>query len=92
MPRVENLGENVDRWCHENGEGSSTYDVCSEHHDELVNDPHAHNTTLIPYGSREPQGEGGWGGDIEHPDYDSFSPYFCAICGVELSGATDGYA
>jgi len=83
--RVDNLGANVSAW-HESpeagGNGSSTYDVCSECCWDLEQDPHAHDDDLTPYNG-DPQGEDGWGGDVVHPPYDD-GEYTCKVCGVPL--------
>jgi hypothetical protein len=91
MPRVENLGPNVDAWYRTNnpdGAGSSTHDVCAAHAELLEDAPHAFNQQLVPYHAREPQGEDGWGGDVAHPPYDD-DDYRCAVCNHRLHDDED---
>lgn len=83
MPRVENLGSNVDHWHRERGDGSSTHDVCLGCHRKLVANPHVYDEVLKPYNTGEPQGEDGWGGDVEHPDYEH-EDYSCVVCNKKL--------
>ena len=91
MPRVENLGPNVDDWYknhNPDGAGTSTHDVCKNCHDDLKDDPHCADDELKPYHTNEPQGTDGWGGDVEHPPYeDDF--YSCAVCGEQLTDNDD---
>jgi hypothetical protein len=85
MPRVENLGENVD-WWYENeggGNGSSTHDVCNNCASKLRQNPHAFDHLLEPYNG-DPQGDRGWGGDVVHPEYDG-EGYECAVCDRPLN-------
>jgi hypothetical protein len=82
MPRVENLGQNVDEWYKTARSGSSTHDVCSHCNRILLHDPK--HFKLQPYNTREPQGDKGWGGEVEHPDYED-SDYTCAACGRKLT-------
>jgi len=84
MPRIENIGANVTAWCDKYGDGSSTYDVCSYHHREITDSPHAYAHKLLPYGTNEPVGDAGWGGDVEHPPYED-EGYCCAVCGRKLT-------
>ena len=88
MPRVENLGPELDAFCRETGNGSSTYDVCAECAEELRDDPHCHNDKLKPFNG-DPQGSEGWGGDVEHPPYDELD-YTCVICNKPLTDEEDG--
>lgn len=84
--RVENLGPEVDKWCEETGNGSSTYDVCYDCHEELEMNPFAYDYKLVPYGNGEPVGSLGWGGDVDHPPYsDELIKHECAVCGANLS-------
>ena len=79
--RVENLGANVEKWCDQTGNGSSTIDLCKSHAARLDKDPHCYDRILQPFGTD------GWGGDIEHPNFDD-SDYRCAIpnCKILLGG------
>ncbi len=86
--RVENLGANVSAWCKKTGEGSTTYDLCVTCHAELLNDPHSLDNDLTPQGPGEPQGEDGYGGDVEHPSYND-TEYNCTICGTVLMDKED---
>jgi hypothetical protein len=89
MPRVENLGTNVDEWWEREQEGSSTFDVCFDCHCDLENDPHAYDDELAPYNG-DPSGDAGRGGDVEHPSYDeSDIDYDCEVCGAKLTGLDD---
>lgn len=89
MPRVENLGKNVDEWWEEVGEGSSTHDVCSECAEILDMDPHAFDEELQPYNG-DPQGDAGWGGDVDHPSYGEYDiDYNCEACGAKLTADDD---
>lgn len=88
MPRVENLGANVDEWNRIEDEHSSTYDVCRHCYEDLETDPNAHNQDLVPYNNNEPQGEDGWGGDLFHPSYEE-EDYECAVCGKHLTEDDD---
>jgi hypothetical protein len=85
--RVENLGKNVTDWSTRTGNGASTIDLCNSHAVELDTHPHRFDGVLHPYGDGEPVGEDGWGGDVEHPNYDE-SAIRCAIptCQVLLGG------
>ncbi len=88
--RVENLGTNVDEYCSTSGEGSSTFDVCKKHGEQLQRNPHAFNDILAPYNHKEPDGDAGRGGDIDHPDYDDDpGNYRCCVCDVVLTDAKD---
>ena len=90
MPRVENLGKNVDRWWEEDGEcGSSTFDVCSDCYEELAIDPHAFDDELAPYNG-DPAGDAGRGGDVEHPSYGEYDiDYDCEVCRAKLTEDDD---
>jgi hypothetical protein len=89
MPRVENLGKNVDAWWEEEQEGSSTFDVCFECHGILEHDPHAFDEELAPYNG-DPSGDAGRGGDVEHPSYGEYDiDYDCEVCGDKLTAADD---
>ena len=83
MPRVENLGDNVSTFCEEDGNGSSTWDVCNECHEELEQDSHVFDKTLAPYNG-DPDGSDGRGGDCEHPPFDEMD-YHCDVCGVAIN-------
>jgi hypothetical protein len=84
--RVENLGTNVSEWCEKTGNGSSTVDLCKAHAKQLDRDSHRFDEYLFPYNG-DPVGEGGWGGNVEHPNYDD-DDYRCAIpnCNILLGG------
>jgi hypothetical protein len=88
MPRVENLGKNVDEWYEEYEEGTSTHDVCNDCHEELEQDPSCFNNKLTPYNG-DPQGDEGWGGDCARPDYDD-EEYDCEVCGKRLTERNAG--
>lgn len=88
---VENLGANVHAWCERTGNGSSTYNLCRDCHDELTVNPHAFPAVLRPYNG-DPVGVDGWGGDVEHPPYGEFEDDRCACCGALLDQDRDGYA
>ena len=88
MPRVENTGQNVSKYCEESGEGSSTYDVCGDCYDGLQCDPNFYNEQLTPYNG-DPQGDEGWTGDANRPPYDD-DDYECAVCGVHLTEENAG--
>lgn len=76
MPRVENTGDNVSEWYENDGDsGSSTLDVCNVCYKELLRDPKSLNNKLRPYNG-DPQGDSGWVGDIDRPDYDD-QDYCC---------------
>ncbi len=83
MPRVENVGPEVDAYCEETYEGSSVYDVCNDCASELESDPNMHNDKLQSYNG-DPQGSEGWQGDCEHPEY-SEEEYDCDVCGERLT-------
>lgn len=88
--RVENLGKNVDEWYAKNrGDGSSTHDVCRGCANRLEKNPHAFDDKLKPYNG-DPQGDEGWGGDVDHPPYDDDpGSYKCAACGKKLTDGRD---
>lgn len=92
MPRLENAGETVDRWCADNDgmEGSSTYDLCRDCADEWEG-AELEDAQLVPDGGDEPSGV--LDGDVEHPSYeelyDEGYPYTCDICGCVLRGKDD---
>lgn len=88
MPRVENMGENVTEWCEKTGDGSSTFNLCTDCHDVLEDDPHAFDKKLKPYGDGEPEGDEGRGGDASHPSYDE-DDYTCDVCGCKLTSDDD---
>jgi hypothetical protein len=89
MPRVENLGENVQAWCDASQqETGTTYDVCAACFRVLQEDPHAFDRQLLPRTAGEPRGADGWGGDIEHPPY-AYATLHCAACGVDLTFVDD---
>jgi hypothetical protein len=95
--RVENLGENVSEWCRLTGEGSTTHDVCLDHAYDLETNSHYYDHILHPRGTNptygdEPQGDYGWGGDVEHPPYGEMDPAdrCCVICDVELLDEQEG--
>jgi hypothetical protein len=89
MPRVENVGPNVDEWHDKaDGEGSSTFDVCKRCAGHLKLDPHAFDKELAPFGVREPEGDEGRAGELDHPDYDD-EDYKCGVCERRLTGADD---
>lgn len=91
MPQVENLGQNVHTWHETADSGSSTHDLCLEHYRILMADPHAFENVLVPYNTDEPQGELGWGGDVEHPPYEDDPLHSkCKVCGKRLT-AEDNY-
>lgn len=85
MPRVENLGANVNHWHkHEaRGEGSSTFDVCRSCWHDLDADAHAYDAELTPYNG-DPDGTDGRGGDIGHPPYED-GEYECEVCHETLT-------
>ena len=88
--QVENLGANVDEWYRRpnNGNGSSTFDVCSVCWRTLGRDPHAFDAQLQPYNG-DPAGDAGRGGDCEaRPPYED-SPAKCEVCKAPLRDATD---
>lgn len=90
MPRVENLGPNVDAWyAKSGGDGTSTYDLCAECAGELDGSPHLFNDKLQPYQHNEPQGDDGWGGEVEHPPYDDGDDYRCTVCNRRLRDDKD---
>ena len=80
MPRIENLGPNVDEYC-KTGNGSSTHDICAECAKDF--EEPAHHEKLQPYNG-DPQGTIGWAGDVWHPPY-SEEDYKCAICDAPLT-------
>jgi len=89
MPRVENLGKNVDRWWEEEESGSSTFDVCSVCYEELAIDPHAFDDELSPYNG-DPAGDAGRSGDVEHPSYGEYDiDYDCEVCHAKLTEDDD---
>ena len=87
MPRVYNAGENVDKWCDETDEGSSTLDVCASHYRDLKYDPHTYDDQLKPYNG-DPKGDAGWLGEAAHPPY-AEEDYECEICGKVLGDDDD---
>ena len=91
MPRVENVGKNVDYWYDNEGDGSgsSTFDVCASCYADLCADPHAYDEELSPYNG-DPDGDAGREGDVCHPSYGwDDSEYECEACGVELTEDDD---
>ena len=94
MPRVENYGFNVTEWyqTEARGNGTSTHDVCMECYEQLRIDPHAFDDAgLYPYNG-DPQGDLGFGGDVEHPPYYD-DEYYCQVsfCRRLLTQDEDGY-
>jgi hypothetical protein len=95
MPRVEALGPEVDKFCEESGNGSSTHDVCLDCYADLLIDPHAHDEELKTYNG-EPDGapSHGWAGDVVHPPYEDLAeegnPYYCEVCNRELKARDNG--
>ena len=93
MPRVENVGRNVDGWAKSSrGYASSTYDVCRGCNEQLADDPHAFDAHLQPYNPDEPQGVDGWAGDVSHPPYtedECDGEYYCAVCSAALTDDDD---
>jgi len=83
MPRVENLGSSVDEWHNASDDGSSTHDVCLNCHRKLIANSHVFDEVLKPYNVGEPHGEDGWGGEVEHPDYEH-EAYSCEVCNKSL--------
>lgn len=69
--RLENCGPEVDEWCENTGEGSSTIDVCAG----CASGMYLENAK--PIGQNEPEGE--WEGNVDHPSY-SDDDYHCALC------------
>lgn len=84
--RVSNLGANVSAWSDQSREGSSVFDLCKAHAEQLEKNPHRFDDVLKPYNG-DPIGEDGWGGDVVHPNYDDeWDDCRCAVCGVLLGG------
>lgn len=85
MPRVENIGSNVNLWYNNpgNGNGSSTFDICKQCADELKSDPHAFDDKLKPYNG-DPPGDEGREGDCDHPLYQD-EDYGCEVCKKSLT-------
>ncbi len=86
MPRIENSGNAVTKWCREAGEGSSTADICKACERDV--EPADRGYFLATLGKSaqagpEPQGTE-WDGDVFHPPYSSDN-YTCAICGDPLT-------
>lgn len=84
--RVSNEGPSVSAWSEQTGNGSSWYDLCKSHAEQLDRDSHHFDEYLKPWNG-DPPGEDGWGGDCAHPNYDD-DEYRCAIpdCKVLLGG------
>lgn len=87
MPRIENIGDNVSKYCEETGEGSSTFDICSCCAEILDIDPHAYDAELEPYNG-DPRGDDGYEAGCVHPEYDE-EDYICEICQEPLTSADD---
>ena len=85
MPRVENCGYNVDSWCVQSGNGSSTHDLCRVCAAHLKRAPKG--LSLKPYNG-DPVGVDGWFEGVEHPEYAGWG-YTCEICGRELTSQDD---
>lgn len=77
MPRVENRGDNVARWCEQTDNGSSTHDLC----ERCAGDGDL-DSVLPTYHTGEPVGE--WGGNVEHPPYEN-DDYTCFLCDKSLT-------
>jgi len=89
VPRIENMGENVQRWCEDRGcETGTTCDVCASCYGRLETDPHAFDARLAPRAPGEPRGLDGWGGDVEHAPY-AYGAVDCAACGARLTTLDD---
>jgi hypothetical protein len=86
MPRVQNIGSNVDQSCKESGNGSSTYDICRYCHQKLKKDPNGFNDQLTPYNG-DPQGTDGWGDAYHYGGSYEDDGYECAICARPLTDA-----
>jgi len=82
MPRVENIGINVNRFCCETDEGSSTFDLCKSCGQEVDDDPLVFYDDLVPYNG-DPVGEQGHATGVEHPPY-AETDYECEVCGKAL--------
>lgn len=97
MPRHENCGPEVEKFCEETGEGSSTFDlcnVCSKQwggHDLPIEDvgernPWTKGCRQVDTYNGDPAGTLSDTGDVCHPPYEEQSPpYECEICGEELT-------
>lgn len=90
MPRVEPLGKNIEDWCDETDQGTSTHDVCHDCYVDLEDEPDCYNDRLS-LDNGEPEPEDGWGGEVDHPCYEEAaeagSAYRCEVCGDELTGS-----
>lgn len=91
MPRHENCGPEVDKFCEETGNGSSTFDLCKDCSKEWGGEalPIRLRTrclwTVDTYNG-DPAGTLSETGDVCHPPYeDQHPPYECEICGEELT-------
>ena len=82
MPRIENMGKNVEEWCEKTGNGSSTHDLCFPCSQRLEKNPHLFDKKLDTYNG-DPVGEDGWGGEVSHPPYEEMY-YDCAVCNRRL--------
>ena len=83
--RVENCGCNVDSWCAQSGNGSSTHDLCWACNAKLKRNPHG--LGLSPYNG-DPVGVDGWWGEVDHPEY-AGDDYTCEVCGRTLTSRDD---
>ena len=85
MPRVENSGPNVDSWCAQSGNGSSTHDLCWVCASHLKRAPKG--LKLVPYNG-DPSGSDGWFEGVDHPEY-AGDNYTCEVCGRTLTSRDD---
>lgn len=84
--RVSNLGANLEEWNERTGNGASTYNLCESHARDLDRDPHCFDDYLSPYNG-DPVGEDGWGGDVEHPNFDDDeNRCYLPFCRRKLTG------
>jgi len=90
VPRIENVGSNVDEYCEKSGEGSSTFDICSECNETLL----GYNTLVFrgdkdfaPYNG-DPVGFDGHETWIDHPPYEECG-YTCTHCHTPLTAKDD---
>lgn len=87
MPRIENIGDNVSEYCERTGEGSSTFDICTDCASHLETDPHVYDAILSPYNG-DPEGDEGYEAGCVHPDYDE-EGYLCTFCYKPLTSIDD---
>ncbi len=84
MPRIENMGTEVTKWCEETGNGSTTWDLCRRCFKKVAGKPVS--ATKLTCDNGDPEGTVG-SHDTCTPDYYSEMGYDCDLCREPLTNA-----